>query len=49
MSLNPEKCKEMFVNLMCDHNFVLSPIILRNNVVDLIRISKLVGVLSVTI
>ena len=49
MSLNPEKCEEMFVNLMHNHNFVLSPIILGNNVVDRFFIYKLLGVLSVTI
>ena len=49
MSLNPEKCEEMFVNLMHNHNFVLSPIILGNNVVDLFFIYKLLGELSVTI
>ena len=49
MSLNPEKCEETFVNLMHNHNFVLSPIILGNNVVDCVFIYKLLGVLSVTI
>ena len=49
MSLNPEKCEELFVNLMHNHNFVLSPIILGNNVVDRFFIYKLLGVLSVTI
>ena len=49
MSLNPEKCEELFVNLMHNHNFVLSPIILGNNVVDLFFIYKLLGELSVTI
>ena len=34
MSLNPKNCKEMLVNLMHNHNFVLSLIILDNNVVD---------------
>ena len=34
MSLNPKNLKEMLVNLMHNHNFVLSPIILDNNVVD---------------
>ena len=49
MSLNPEKCEETFVNLMHNHNFVLSPIILGNNVVDCVFIYKLLGVISVTI
>ena len=34
MSLNPKKCKEMLVNFMHNHNFVFSPIILGNDVVD---------------
>ena len=49
MSLNPEKCEEMSVNLMHKHNFVLSPIILGNNFVDRVFIYQLLGVLSVTI
>ena len=49
MSLNPEKCEEMSVNLMHKHNFVLSPIIHGNNFVDRVFIYQLLGVLSVTI
>ena len=44
MSLNPQKCKEMSINFMYNHNFVLSPIILGDNVVDLITTYKLLGV-----
>ena len=45
MSLNPKKCKEMLVNFMHNNHFVLSPIILGNNVVDRVDpIYKLLGV-----
>ena len=44
MSLNLKKCKEMLVNFMHNHNFLLSPIIFGNNVVDRVPICKLLGV-----
>ena len=44
MSLNLKKCKEMLVNFMHNHNFLLSPIIFGNNVVDRVPICKLIGV-----
>ena len=44
MKLNPSKCNEMLINFMSNHNFVINPIILGNNVIERISTYKLLGV-----
>ena len=44
MKLNPSKCNEMLINFMSNHNFVINPIILGNNVIERISTYKLIGV-----
>ena len=44
MKLNPSKCNEMLINFMSNHNFVINPIILGNNVIERISTYKILGV-----
>ena len=44
MKLNPSKCNEMLINFMSNHNFVINPIILGNNVIERTSTYKLLGV-----
>ena len=44
MKLNLVKCKDMFINFMHNHNFILSSIVLGNNTIESVNTYKLLGV-----
>ena len=44
MKLNPEKCKEMFINFMHDHNILVNPIVLGNKEIECVINYKLLEV-----
>ena len=44
MKLNPDKCKEMFINFMHDHNILVNPIIMENKEIECVSNYKLLGV-----
>jgi len=33
MKLNPSKCKEMLINFMTSHNFIVNPIVIGGNLI----------------
>ena len=45
MKLNPPKCKQMVINFMHNHNFSLNPIWLGNDVIETVRVYKLLGII----
>ena len=45
MKLNPPKCKQMVLNFMHNHNFSLNPIWLGNDVIETVRVYKLLGII----
>ena len=45
MKLNPPKCKQMVINFMHNHNFSLNPILLGNDVIETVRVYKLLGII----
>ncbi len=44
MKLNADKCKEMFINFMHDHNILVNPIIMENKEIECVSNYKLLGV-----
>ena len=44
IKLNPDKCKEMFINFMHDHNILVNPIIMENKEIECVSNYKLLGV-----
>ena len=45
MKLNPPKCKQMVINFMHNHNFSLNLIWLGNDVIETVRVYKLLGII----
>ena len=44
MKLNPTKCKEMLINFMSNHNFIVNPIVIGSNTIERVMTYKLLGV-----
>ena len=44
MKLNPSKCKEMLINFLTNHNFIVNPIIIGGNLIERVKAYKLLGV-----
>ena len=44
MKLNPTKCKEMLINFMSNHNFIVNPIVIGSNTIERVMTRKLLGV-----
>ena len=44
MKLNPSKCKEMLINFMTKHNFIVNPIVIGGNLIERVKAYKLMGV-----
>ena len=44
MKLNPTKCKEMLINFMSNHNFIVNPIVIGSNTIKRVMTYKLLGV-----
>ena len=45
MKLNPAKCKEMFINFLHISNSSLNPIVMGNNIIELVKNYKILGVI----
>ena len=41
---NPSKCKEMLINFMTNHNFIVNPIVIGGNSIERVKAYKLLGV-----
>ena len=37
MKLNPSKCKEMLINFMTNHNFIVNPIVIGGNSIERVK------------
>ena len=44
MKLNPTKFKEMLINFMSNHNFIVSPIVIGSNRIERVMTYKSLGV-----
>ena len=44
MKLNPTKCKEMLINFMSNHNFIVHPIVIGSNTIERVMTYNLLGV-----
>ena len=44
MKLNLVKCKDMLINFMHNHNFILNCIVLGNNTIETVNTYKLLGI-----
>ena len=44
MKLNPIKCREMIVNFMTNHNFIINPVSIGGNTIERVLVYKLLGV-----
>ena len=44
MKLNPIKCREMIVNFMTNHNFIINPVSIGGNTIERVVVYKLLGV-----
>ena len=44
MKLNPTKCKEMLINFMSNHNFIVNPIVIGSNTIERVMTYNLLGV-----
>ena len=44
MKLNPTKCKEMLINFMSNHNFIVNHIVIGSNTIERVMAYKLLGV-----
>ena len=44
MKLNPTKCKQMLINFMSNHNFIVNPIVIGSNTIKRVMTYKLLGV-----
>ena len=44
MKLNPTKCKEMLINFMSNHNFIVNSIVVGGNSIERVVANKLPGV-----
>ena len=44
MKLNPTKFKEMLINFMSNHNFIVNPIVIGSNTIERVMTYKLLGV-----
>ena len=44
MKLNPTKCKEMLINFMSNHNFIVNPVVIGSNTIERVMTYKLLGV-----
>ena len=44
MKLSPTKCKEMLINFMSNHNFIVNPVVIGRNTIERVMTYKLLGV-----
>ena len=44
MKLNPTRCKEMLINFMKNHNFIVNPIVIGGNSIERVLTYKLLGI-----